>query len=161
MSSTLRSHGKNTVVWILMALLILGLGGFGMTSFSGSVRAIGAVGETEIDINDYARALRGEIDAASAQLGRRLTTPEALAAQLDKRVQGQLLGRAALEEQARIFGISVGDAQLQREITGARAFQGLDGNFDREAYRLALRQLGLNEGEYEDKLRAEMVLMLV
>lgn len=161
MSSTLRSHGKNTVVWILMALLILGLGGFGMTSFSGSVRAIGAVGETEIDINDYARALRGEIDAASAQLGRRLTTPEALAAQLDKRVQGQLLGRAALEEQARIFGISVGDAQLQREITGARAFQGLDGNFDREAYRLALRQLGLNEGEYEDKLRAEMALTLV
>lgn len=161
MSSTLRSHGKNTVVWILLAMLILGLGGFGVGNFSGGVGTIGSVGKTEIELNDYARALSAQIDAASAQAGRRITMPEALAAQMDKQVQAQLLGRAALEEQARIFGISAGDAQLQRQILAERAFHGLNGAFDRETYRLALRRQGLSESEYETKLRAEIARQLL
>ena len=156
MSNKFRSHGKNTVVWILMALLILGLGGFGLTNFSGSISSIGSVGKTEIDVNDYARALRSEIDAASAEAGRRLTMPEALSRELDKKVQAQLLGLAALDEQAREIGISVGDKQIHSQLITARAFQGVDGKFDRESYKLALRQQGLTETQYEAKLRAEM-----
>ena len=156
MSSSFRSHGKNTVVWILMALLILGLGGFGLTNFSGTLSAIGAVGQTKITVNDYARALRSEIDATSAQIGRPLSMPEALSLELDKKVQAQLLGLAALDEQARQIGISVGDEQLHTQVVAARAFQGLDGKFDRETYKLALRQQGLSETQYETKLRAEM-----
>ena len=38
MSSKLRSHGKKTVFWILMGMLILGLGGFGVTNFGGNLQ---------------------------------------------------------------------------------------------------------------------------
>ena len=44
-----------------MGLLILGLGGFGVTNLGGTVRSVGAVGETEIDVNTYARTLQNEM----------------------------------------------------------------------------------------------------
>ena len=47
--TSLRTKGKSTVVWLLMGMVLLGLGGFGITNFSGtSTAAIGAVGDTEI-----------------------------------------------------------------------------------------------------------------
>jgi peptidyl-prolyl cis-trans isomerase D len=69
MSTPLRKKRANTVVWILIALLILGLGGFGATNFGGSLRTIGSVGDQEIGLNDYARALNAEIDRVSRQIG--------------------------------------------------------------------------------------------
>lgn len=161
MSSTLRSHGKNTVVWILMAMLILGLGGFGVTNFSGGVRAIGAVGDTEIGVNDYARALRDEMNAASAQLGQNIGMTEARAFGIDQSVQARLFAAAAVDEQARRIGVSVGDAEVRRQIVAASAFQGLDGTFDRETYKLALRQQGMTEAEFEEKLRADSARLIL
>lgn len=156
MSNKLRSHGKSTVVWVLLAMLILGLGGFGVTNFSGRGASIGAVGETEISLNDYARALRSEMNAASAQLGRPVTMEEARTLGLDRQVQGQIFGEAAISEQARRLGLSVGDTELTRQIHAAGAFQGLDGQFDRETYRQALRSEGYTESGFEDQLRSDI-----
>ncbi|MBW0157363.1 peptidylprolyl isomerase [Sedimentimonas flavescens] len=155
MSNKLRSHGKSVVVWVLLAMLILGLGGFGMTNFGGRTTAIGSVGETEIPVNDYARALRDEMNAATAQIGRPFTIAEAKQMGLDRQVQGRMFGQAAVSEAARKIGLSVGDAEIHRQITQARAFQGLDGKFDRETYRLALRQEGYTEVQFEERLRAD------
>ncbi|WP_286789518.1 SurA N-terminal domain-containing protein, partial [Thioclava sp. UBA3469] len=69
----MRSHGKSVVVWILLAMLILGLGGFGLRNFSGSAKAVGAVGDTKITVDDYARALRQEMQQRSQQLGQPVT----------------------------------------------------------------------------------------
>ncbi|MGR3462459.1 MAG: peptidylprolyl isomerase, partial [Roseovarius sp.] len=56
-------------MWILMGLLIVGLGGFGITNLGGQVQSIGSVGSAEIDVQTYARALRNEIDALAAERG--------------------------------------------------------------------------------------------
>ncbi|MEZ5867995.1 MAG: peptidylprolyl isomerase [Defluviimonas denitrificans] len=51
--------------------------------------------------------------------------------------------------------------RFRRRCGGARpacrlpAFQGLDGKFDRDAYKLALQQEGLSEAEFEAKIRDE------
>lgn len=156
MSNKLRSHGKSMVVWVLLALLILGLGGFGMTNFSGQIDSIGAVGETEIPVNDYARALQDEMNRATQQIGRPFTLAEARTMGLDSQVQAVLFGRAALREAAREIGISAGDAALHEQITQSPGFQGMDGKFDREAYRLTLRQQGQTEAEFETRLRADL-----
>ncbi|MEZ5867994.1 MAG: hypothetical protein R3D46_05870 [Defluviimonas denitrificans] len=50
-----------------MAMLILGLGGFGARNFGASNAAIGSVGDREIAMRDYARAVSREMQAASAQ----------------------------------------------------------------------------------------------
>ena len=56
-----------------------GLAGFGTTSFTGRVDSIGRVGDTEIATQDYARALRNEIDAVQAETGGPLTFSQAQA----------------------------------------------------------------------------------
>lgn len=156
MSTKLRSHGKSMVVWVLLAMLILGLGGFGVRNFSGGIQSIGAVGDTEVTVNDYARALRSEMNAAQAQIGRALTKDEALSLGLDRAVQGQLFGEAAMTEAARKLNLSVGDGEVGKQITAAKGFQGIDGKFDRETYKLAIRQEGYTEAQFEARLRADI-----
>ena len=41
----MRGKGKQTIVWLLMGMLVLGLGGFGVTNFSGGTADVGAVGD--------------------------------------------------------------------------------------------------------------------
>ena len=76
--TSLRTKGKSTVVWLLMGMVLLGLGGFGITNFSGtSTAAIGAVGDTEITADDYLRGIRSEMQGFAAQTGQNLTPEQA------------------------------------------------------------------------------------
>ncbi|MEQ8899835.1 MAG: SurA N-terminal domain-containing protein [Roseovarius sp.] len=148
-------------MWVLMGLLIIGLGGFGVTNLSGNVRSVGSVGDAEIDVNTYARALQNEIRALEAQRDESVSFAQARAAGVDQQVLGQLVSRAALEHETARLGISVGDATLRDEILAMSAFSGLDGSFDREAYSFALQQAGLNEAEFEENIRAETAATLL
>ncbi len=156
MSTPLRAkkHG-NTIIWILMAMLILGLGGFGARNFGASNAAIGSVGDREIGVRDYARAVSREMQAASAQLQQPVNFETARQLGLDQNVLSRLLASAALEGEAARLGISVGDAAVRDRLVTFPAFQGLDGKFDRDAYKLALQQEGLSEAEFEAKIRDE------
>ena len=156
MSSKLRNNkGKNSVMWVLMGLMVAGLGGYGVTNFGASVNAIGSVGGREVDLRDYARALNQEISAMSAQIGTPLTFPQAQQLGLTDKVRAQLFATAALEDEADDLGLSVGDAEVRRAVTSIQAFRGIDGSFDRDAYKLTLRQQGLTEAEFETRLRSE------
>jgi len=152
---------SNIVVWVILGLLIVGLAGFGTGNFGGTVRNVATVGETEIALNTYGRALRQEMTAQGNARGTPLTLPEAQAAGLDTRVLQSLLATAALEEAARDAGLSVGDALVSQQVLTIPGFQGLDGSFDREAYRFALDQAGLSVTEFEDSVRAELARNLL
>ena len=154
------AKGKNnlskTAVWILMGLLILGLGGFGATNLSGTVRTVGQVGEKYIDINAYARALSQEIQAASAEAGTQINFAQAQAMGLDRAVLASMVQARALDHETEQIGLSVGDENLSNEILKIPAFRGIDGSFDREAYAFSLEQAGTSEAEFETRLREEI-----
>ena len=105
----MRGKGKQTIVWLLMGMLVLGLGGFGVTNFSGGTADVGAVGDVEISSQDYARALHTEIQGFAAQTGRQLTPAEAKSIGLDQAALSRLYVAAALEDEANRIGVSVGD----------------------------------------------------
>ncbi len=153
--SSMRTRGKSTIVWILMGLLLLGLTGFGVTNFSGGTSDIGSVGDTKITVNDYARALRAELNDFSTQAGRAVSVSEAESIGLTQAVQARLFAGAALEEQAHKLGISVGDKVVADQIMSAGAFQGPNGQFDRNAYNTVLRREGLSEGQFEEQIRRD------
>lgn len=140
--------------WILMGFVILGLGGFGITEFATTgASSIGSVGEARITAADYQRALRQQINEASMQMGRYVTMDEARAFGINIAAQQQLVASATLEEEARVLGISVGDEIISKQILAAPSFQGLGGQFDRNAYRDALSNLGMTEVQFEHGLR--------
>lgn len=143
------------LVWTLLGLLIVGLAGFGATNLSGTSRSIGSVGDQEIDIDEYARALQEEIRAIEAQTRQPLSFSDAQAFGLDRNVLARLVTAAALDNEAARLGISVGDEVVAEQILQIPAFQSINGEFDREAYRFALQQAGLNESRFEDQLRRE------
>src|SRR5690554_3279640 len=103
---------SKSAMWVLMALLILGLGGFGVTNLGGGITRIGSVGNTVLDVNEYARALRSEVNAATAEKGAPVSFSEANAQGLPQRVLSRLVSQAALEDETARMGISVSDATL-------------------------------------------------
>jgi peptidyl-prolyl cis-trans isomerase D len=146
---------SKTAVWALMALLILGLGGFGAINLSGNLRSIGTVGDKSISVDQYARQLQQEIRAIEAQTGESLSFARAQEMGLDRAVLQRIVRNRALDHEADEMGLSIGDATLRDEIVAISAFQGIDGNFDREGYRFALQQSGMSEAEFERSIREE------
>lgn len=152
---------SKTAVWILLALLILGLGGFGVTNLSGGVSPVAYVGDEEVDIDEYARALQQEIRAIEAETGQPLPFPQAQEMGIDRAVLGRLVTGAALDNEAATLGLSIGDDNLAQQITQISGFQGPNGSFDREAYQFALDRAGLTESRFEAQLRRETARTLL
>ncbi|MBT2131109.1 peptidyl-prolyl cis-trans isomerase [Aliiroseovarius lamellibrachiae] len=152
---------SRTFGWGLMALVIVGLVGFGSTNFGGSARSIGTVGDKEIDAQRYARDLNAELRAFSAQTGQTMTLAQAQAFGLDQQVLGRLLASTALENETERLGLSVGDAQVRNRIVEIAAFKGIDGKFDREAYSFSLDQSGMTAAQFEASLRSEVARQLL
>lgn len=160
MAAGVKSFSK-TFVWIILALLIVGLAGFGATNLSGTIRSVGHVGDQVISVDAYARELQREIRALEAQAGERVPMAQIQAMGLDRTVLARLVAIASLDHEVAEMGLSIGDENLQQEILKVPAFQGIDGKFDRESYRFALNQAGLGEAEFENQLRAENARTLV
>lgn len=160
--TSLRTKGKSTVVWLLMGMVLLGLGGFGITNFSGtSTAAIGAVGDTEITADDYLRGIRSEMQGFAAQTGQNLTPEQARTFGIPQTVQARLFTAAALEEEARRIGLSVGDETVLRDLTAAPGFQTTGGEFDPVRYQEVLRQEGLRPAEFEEDVRMDAARLIL
>ena len=155
------SKATQIPVYILLGLLILALGGFGVTNFGGSVRSVARVGETEVDVDTYARALQQRIAEFGARAGRSVTMVQARAVGIDRMVLADLVGEAALENEARRLGLSVGDGIVRERILSTPAFGGVDGGFDRDAYEFALDRSGIGVRDYEERVRADAAAELL
>ena len=156
-----KRKGASILVWVMMAMLVVGLGGFSITNFGGGVSSIGRVGNREITTQDYATALRSEINAFSAQVGQQLTGAQALQLGVDRKARENLISATALDNEAARLGVSVGDARVAREITGIKAFQGTGGKFDRDTYRFALERNNLTQAAFEADMRDDLARTLL
>jgi peptidyl-prolyl cis-trans isomerase D len=152
---------SKTFVWILMGLLMLGLAGFGATSLSGTVRTVAQVGNESVSVDEYVRELQREIRAVEQQTGQPLQIAQAHEFGLDQLALSRLTALASLDNEVGLLGISIGDANLQQEIVAIPAFQGIDGNFDRDAYEFQLDQVGMSDADFESDLRKESARTIV
>lgn len=152
---------SKTFIWILLALLIVGLAGFGATSLGGNIRTIGSVGDKPISVELYSRTLQEDLRAVSAQAGQNVPFSTAQALGVDRQALARVVTSRALDHETTQLGLSVGDEQLQQQILSMSAFQGINGQFDREAYRFTLENAGLSEAEFEESLREEAARTLV
>lgn len=143
-------------MWILMAFLILGLGGFGLENFGGGSATVARVGDRTISANDYARQLQSQLNAVSQQFGQSVTIEQARAFGIDRQVIGGLVELAAQDAEADRTGVSVGDAVVASAITRNSAFAGPAGQFDRSTYTFALQSSNLTEARFESQLREDI-----
>ncbi|MBP7240799.1 peptidylprolyl isomerase [Amaricoccus sp.] len=155
MLKTFRASKSNFVVWAILIIIVIGFGGFGITATGSGGYSVAEVGDQEIAADEYARAVGQEVDALSRQLGRQLPMAEARQFGVDRMVLGRLVTDAALDDEAARREISTGDATVQEMVLATPAFRGVNGGFDREAYRFALERAGLTPDRFEAMLRRE------
>ena len=150
-----KGSGTKMVVWGILGLLILGLGGFGTANFGGGVTRVAAVGDEEISVNDYANALQSQISAIEAQTGQAFSVTQAENFGLSQQVLDQLLSQAALDAETARVGLSVGDDAVRRELLAIDAFKGVDGKFDTSAYKDLLARNNMTDKGFESDLRKD------
>ena len=143
-------------VWAILILLMVGLAGFGIGNFGGSATQVGSVGNASISANAYARAIQAELRAQAAEGGPFQTLGDLRAAGLDRAILEGLVARAALTHEAGELGLSVGDEEVARQVRATSSFQGIDGNFDRAGYELALDRAGYTVEEFEETIREDV-----
>ncbi len=160
MAARIKNLSK-TFVWILLAMVIAGLGGYGALNLSGTVRTVATVGDEVVTTDQFARELQREIRALEAQTGQRLQPDQIRQFGLDQMVLARLITIAAIDNDIARIGLSVSDENLQKEILKIPAFQGPDGKFDRDTYKYQLEQAGMTEAEFEEDLRKEQARTLV
>ncbi len=154
MLKSFRKSGSNPIVWGILAILIVGLVGFGGRVGSGiGASGVASVGDQTVTTDDYVRAVQNEVQSISQQFGQQITVQQAMAFGIDRIVLNKLVTAAALDGQAHDLGVSVGDPYVRDSLLRTQAFQGLDGNFDEAAYKFALDRLNMTPAEYEATIR--------
>ena len=148
-------------VAIIVALLFVGLLGFGAGGLTGTIRSIGTVGDTPISVAQYQRALDQQIRGFEQQTGAPLSFVQAQALGLDQQALSLVVAQRALDNEAAEMGLSVGDARVREEVLQVPAFRGISGEFDRDAYRSALQRAGQTEAEFETSIREEVARNLL
>lgn len=155
-------------VWAIIVMLVVGLGGFGLSNFGGSSQAVVTAGSRNVTVQEYYNALQGELRQISAETQQPATLAsvnelytQVYGQTLDQRVLDRLTLDAALDNEAAEMGISVGDAQVRDQLVGTPAFAGLDGGFDEDAYKETLARNNLNPRDYEASIRDEIARTLV
>lgn len=143
-------------VWVLMALLIIGLSGFGVSNFGGNVRRIGTVEGESLSTEEYFRGLRTDLNALTAQVGRPVSFADGLAFGFDAAVRQRMVTQAVLDAEAARIGISAGDVRLAQEIRSNPAFSAGNNQFDRGAYSGMLRDNGWTEAKFEARMRRDL-----
>ena len=156
-----KRRGGTFLAWALLAMVVTGFGGYGITSYGTTTTAIGRVGDTDIDATRYLRALQNQINATSQQLGAPLDLAQAQQFGIDAQVRQNLVTTYALDNEAKRIGLSVGDARVAQAIAELPNFKGVDGKFDPRAYKDTLKQNNLDVRDYENGVRDDIARSLL
>ncbi|MFL2789465.1 MAG: SurA N-terminal domain-containing protein [Paracoccaceae bacterium] len=153
MATSIGSKTSKVFIWIILLLLIIGLGGFGIGGFGRSLNVIGSVGDKKISANRYIETLRQEISAFEQQSGSSISPTEAIKLGLDALALEKLIATTALDVEASQIGLSVGNKELAVYLNKISQFQGPDGNFNQDTYRMVLTQINKNVSDFEQDVR--------
>ena len=138
------------IMAILMGLIILS---FAIWGIGDIFRGFGAnnlaqVGGIAIGADTYRNAYQAELQNMQRAEHRSVTNEEAHQYGLDGQVLTQLVNEAALDDQARVLGLAIGDEDIKKTVMNDDNFKGVTGQFDRQAFAAFLRDEGLTEKTY-------------
>jgi peptidyl-prolyl cis-trans isomerase D len=158
MLDTLRRGAQTFVAKILLGVLVLSFAIWGVADvFTGaSARAVATVGDTEIDVDTFARVYNQQVQTLSRQIGQPLPPEQAAAFGMPQYVLSQLQAEAALTDTARRMGLGLSDEELATIIANDPNLQ-VGGRFDRNALSQYLRQQGVSEARFVEERRATEV----
>lgn len=158
MLESLRRGAGTWIAKIFMGLLVMSFAVWGIPALSFYDQGkVATVGDREITVAEFQRALQQQLNAYSIRAGRRLTMEQARAFGIDRSVIATLINGAAVDEHARELNLGISDAVIATRIKAAREFRGADGQFNPRQFQEVLRNNNLSEqGFVERQKQTEM-----
>ncbi len=134
----------------VMGVLIISFAVWGIADiFKGFGQStLAKIGRTEISTEQFRQLYTDRLQQIGRQFGRPLTMDQARAFGLDRQVLRDVVGEAALDNNALQLGLGQSDAQTMRMITSDPTFKGVSGNFDPARFQATIRQAGYTEQRY-------------
>ncbi|MDB5563012.1 MAG: PpiD [Hyphomicrobiales bacterium] len=152
MLDTLRAFAKTWIAKILLAILVVSFGAFGISNVITNLgtNVIARVGDEEITTIDFQRSYQSALANAAQQIGKQPTSQEAMAMGIPSQVIARLSADAAVNRFASQMGLGASDQQLAKMLRADPSFTGLLGQFDRNSFNAVLQQNGYTEAQYFD-----------
>ena len=159
MLDTLRKMTSGWVVQILMLLLVVSFGVWGVADvFRGyGANDIAKVGSISLTGAEFRRRFDQSVRQLNQQFGRQFTPEEAVQLGVPSRVLSQMIAEATLDDTAREMGISISSNTVGRLIREDPNLQGPTGEFDRGAFAQLAQMQGLNEDNLVLLLKADYI----
>lgn len=153
MLTSLRTAAGSWVAKLFFVVLVAsfavwGISGQVLGHLGGTSNDVLTIGDTSVSAEQYRLAYDREINALSQRLGTQLTHQQAKTFGVDRQVLGQLVGEAALDEQARRLGLAVSNQYVASITRKDPSFQGPGGKFDRQRFDYVLQQVGMRPQDY-------------
>jgi peptidyl-prolyl cis-trans isomerase D len=114
---------------------------------------VAKVGSTEIGVEQFRQLYNDRLRLLGQQFKRPITPDMARALGIDRRLLGEVISEAALDERARQLKLNLPDDEIARQITIDPNFRGPTGQFDRFLFDAKIRNAGFSEPRYASEQR--------
>jgi len=152
-----RLHG--IIAIFIFAILIIPFAFVGVNSYftSDAVNSVAVVNDQEITISQYSTAFQNYRRRMQAQMGTafdpdQFDQPIVRRQFLDQMINEELLTQLSIEA-----GLAVTDERLSERIRNLSSFE-VDGEFNLDVYQQRLNSQGLSPRQFENDMRASMVM---
>lgn len=144
-----------TIMGVVLGLLAASFAVWGINDiFRGFGRStLAKIGHTEITIEQFRNVYNERLQQVERQIGHPLAPEQAKAIGLDRQVLRDMVAEAGLDQRARQMRLGISDAEVVRDITSAKVFQGPTGQFDRGRFEQLLRSAGYSEQRFVSEQR--------
>jgi peptidyl-prolyl cis-trans isomerase D len=159
MLDSLRKYANSWVAQLLMGILVLSFGVWGVSDIFTGFRSndVARVGSTEITVTDFQRDYNAMIQSVSRQIGQDLTPDQARQAGIPGQVIGRLVNHATLDNAAGKMGLGISDGLLATKIASDPQFVSTTGKFDRNYLEQIIRSMGFTDDDFIVNQRRDYV----
>ncbi len=154
MLSGMRKASKNwlgrTVMSLIMGLLIISFGLFGISSWLGSTTqsALAKVGNSEISFETFRSAFETELKNLARAYNRQITTDQAKAAGIDQQILNRMMTDLTLDEQVKRSNLHISDDFTVKKLVANPLFRTKDGQLDRARLSEAASRNGFSDNGF-------------
>jgi peptidyl-prolyl cis-trans isomerase D len=159
----IRKHAQGWLAKVILALIAITFGLFGMESYMTGDKSggmIAEVGDVGISREELTREIQAQTERMREALGSSFDPAVSESADFRKQVLDSLIERKALLVDAQKNKFIAPDAYLASVLAQIPAFQ-QDGKFSQQRYEAVLRQNGRTPAQFENELRQGFMLEVV
>ncbi len=144
------------VVTILFGFLIVSFAVWGIGDiFRGFGQGkVARAGSVDISAEEFRYEYQTQLQRFQQMTRQAITNQQARAFGLDQQVLGQLITEALLDQRAKELGLAMSEESMRQAVFKDPNFFGPTGSYDRTVFLDKLRNAGMDEKRYAQKLRA-------